>query len=105
MIGSTLCFDGVIKMNKMDFIRAIADDSGLTMKDAGKFLDSFVNVTKSSLANGEDIVIIGFGTFSVSERSARPGRDFKTGEIIQVAASKVIKFKVGKNLKEAVNNK
>ncbi|MBE6447492.1 MAG: HU family DNA-binding protein [Alphaproteobacteria bacterium] len=90
-------------MNKVDFIRAIAEDSGLTIKDAGKFLESFINVTKNTLTNGEDVVIIGFGTFSVTERSARPGRDFRTGEVIQVPASKVIKFKVGKNLKDAVN--
>ncbi len=89
-------------MNKIDFVRAIAENSGLTIKDTGKFLDSFIEVTKSTLSKGEEIVIIGFGTFSVGERSARPGRDFKTGKIIEVPASKVIKFKVGKGLKEAV---
>ncbi len=89
-------------MNKVDFIRAMAENSGLTMKDAGKFLDSFVEVTKNTLVKGEDVVIIGFGTFTVSERSARPGRDFRTGKVIEVPASKVIKFKVGKTLKEAV---
>lgn len=89
-------------MNKIDFVKAIADKAGLTIKDSNSFLDAFVEVTKEVLAKGEEISLIGFGTFEVAERSARPGRDFKTGKMIEVPASKMVKFKVGKNLKEAV---
>lgn len=89
-------------MNKVDFVKAIADKAGLTIKDSNSFLDAFVEVTKEVLAKGEEISLIGFGTFEVAERSARPGRDFKTGKMIEVPASKMVKFKVGKNLKEAV---
>ncbi len=89
-------------MNKIEFVRAMAEESGLSIKDAGAALDAFMEVTKKLLVSGESVNLIGFGSFEVAERSARPGRDFKTGKMISVPASRTVKFKVGKTLKDAV---
>jgi len=89
-------------MNKTEFVRAVAEESGLSIKDAGVALDAFMEVTKKVLISGESVNLIGFGSFEVAERSARPGRDFKTGKMINVPASRTVKFKVGKTLKDAV---
>ena len=89
-------------MNKTEFVRAMAEESGLSMKDTGIALDAFMEVTKRVLVSGEGVNLIGFGSFEVAERSARPGRDFKTGKMISVPASRTVKFKVGKTLKDAV---
>lgn len=90
-------------MNKAQLIDAIAGDSGLTKADAKKALDSFINVTGEALKSGDRISLIGFGSFSVSERSARTGRNPQTGKEIQIAAKKVVKFKAGSELSDAVN--
>ncbi len=90
-------------MNKAQLIDAIAGDSGLTKADAKKALDSFINVTGDALKTGDRISLIGFGSFSVSERSARTGRNPQTGKEIQIAAKKVVKFKAGSELSDAVN--
>ncbi|TLX72431.1 HU family DNA-binding protein [Labilibacter sediminis] len=90
-------------MNKAQLIDAIAGDSGLTKADAKKALDSFINVTSDTLKSGDRISLIGFGSFSVSERSARTGRNPQTGKEIQIAAKKVVKFKAGSELGDAVN--
>jgi DNA-binding protein HU-beta len=91
-------------MNKTELVKEIAEKSGSTLKDAGKFLDSFIEVTTKTLSKGkEDVVLVGFGTFSVTKRAARIGRNFQTGKPIKVPASKSVKFKVGKTLKDAVN--
>ncbi len=90
-------------MNKSELVKAISEESGSTMKDAEKFLNAFIEIVTESMKNGEDIALIGFGTFSVAERTARTARNFRTKEIIDVPASKTVKFKVGKNLKDAVN--
>ncbi len=90
-------------MNKAQLIDAIAGDSGLTKADAKKALDSFINVTSSALKGGDRISLIGFGSFSVSERSARTGRNPQTGKEIQIAAKKVVKFKAGSELSDEVN--
>ncbi len=90
-------------MNKAQLIDAIAGDSGLTKADAKKALDSFINVTGEALKTGDRISLIGFGSFSVSERSARTGRNPQTGKEIQIAAKKVVKFKAGSELSDAVN--
>ncbi len=90
-------------MNKAQLIDAIAGDSGLTKADAKKALDSFINVTSDALKKGDRISLIGFGSFSVSERSARTGRNPQTGKEIQIAAKKVVKFKAGSELGDAVN--
>ncbi len=89
-------------MNKTEFVRAMAEEAGLSVKDAGIALDAFIEVTKKMLVAGESVNLIGFGAFEVAERSARPGRDFKTGKTIKVPASKTVKFRVGKTLKDAV---
>lgn len=89
-------------MNKTEFVRAVAEESDLSIKDAGVALDAFMEVTKRLLVSGESVNLIGFGSFEVAERSARPGRDFKTGKMINVPASRTVKFKVGKTLKDAV---
>jgi len=90
-------------MNKAQLIDAIAGDSGLTKADAKKALDSFINVTSDALKGGDRISLIGFGSFSVSERSARTGRNPQTGKEIEIAAKKVVKFKAGSELGDAVN--
>jgi len=90
-------------MNKAQLIDAIAGDSGLTKADAKKALDSFIKVTSDALKAGDRISLIGFGSFSVSERSARTGRNPQTGKEITIAAKKVVKFKAGSELGDAVN--
>jgi DNA-binding protein HU-beta len=90
-------------MNKTEIAKAITDESGLAVKDSEEFLQAFVEVVEKALAEGDDVVLVGFGTFSVAERSARIGRNFKTGKAIQVPASKTVKFKPGKSLKDSVN--
>lgn len=89
-------------MNKGELIDAIAKDAKLTKVDAGNALNAFVaNVTKS-LKKGNSVQLIGFGTFSISKRSARTGRNPQTGKEIKIAAKKVAKFKAGKALAETV---
>ncbi|TRX62502.1 HU family DNA-binding protein [Carboxylicivirga sp. M1479] len=90
-------------MNKQELVSAIAEEAGITKADAEKALNGFVKVTKETLAKKESIQLIGFGTFSISERSARTGRNPQTGKEIQIAAKNVAKFKVGKALDESIN--
>ena len=91
------------KMNKQELVAAMADKSGLSKVDSEKFVKAFEEAAKEALGNGESIQLIGFGTFSVTERSARTGRNPQTGKEIQIAAKKVVKFKAGKALDETVN--
>ena len=90
-------------MNKSDLINAIAEESGLTKADAGRALDATISSVGNALKAGDTISLIGFGTFSVKERSARTGRNPQTGEAIQIKASKIPSFKAGKTLKDSVN--
>ncbi len=90
-------------MTKADFISKVAQNSGLTKKDATAATDAVVSVITEILTKGDSISFIGFGTFSVAKRAARTARVPSTGKTIQVPATKVAKFKVGKNLKEAVS--
>jgi len=90
-------------MNKSELIEAISNDAGLTKADASRALDSFVKHVTKSLKKGDTISLVGFGTFSVRERSARTGRNPQTGETIKIKASKNPAFKAGKALKDAVN--
>jgi len=90
-------------MNKSELIEAIAIQTGSTKANAGHALDAALAAITASLASGEDVALVGFGTFSVKERAARKGRNPKTGEAIDIAASKVPDFKVGKSLKDSVN--
>ncbi len=90
-------------MNKAQLIDAIAGEAGLTKADAKKALDAFIKVTGDSLKAGDRVALVGFGSFGVSERSARTGRNPQTGKEIQIAAKKVVKFKAGSELSDAVN--
>ena len=90
-------------MNKTELVAAIAEKTELTKKEAEKALKAFTDVIAEELAKGEKIQLVGFGTFEVSERAAREGRNPSTGETIKIAASKTPKFKAGKALKDQVN--
>jgi DNA-binding protein HU-beta len=89
-------------MNKTELIKAIADKSSLLLKDSEKFLNSFSEVVAETLSKKEDVLLVEFGTFLTVDRSARIGRNFKTGRNIKVPASKSVKFRPGKKLKNAV---
>lgn len=105
MICSKKNHRGGAIMNKADLITAIAEKAELSKKDAELALKAFIDVTTEALAKGDKISLVGFGTFEVSERAARTGRNPKTGEAMEIAASKAPKFKAGKPLKEAVNGR
>lgn len=90
-------------MNKTELVAAIAEKTELSKKDSEKALKAFVDVVTEELAKGEKIQLVGFGTFEVSERAAREGRNPQTGKTMTIAASKAPKFKAGKALKDAVN--
>lgn len=90
-------------MNKNDLVAAVADESGLSKADAGKAVDGVFNAITDALKKGEEVRLVGFGTFAVAERAASEGRNPRTGETIQIPASKQPKFKAGKGLKDAVN--
>jgi DNA-binding protein HU-beta len=89
-------------MNKAELIEAMAGESGLTKADAKKALDAFIKATGGALAKGDRVALVGFGSFSVSMREARKGRNPQTGAEITIAAKKVIKFKAGNELAESV---
>ena len=91
-------------MNKAQLISNIAETAQLGNKEAEDALNAFINAVTEELSNGGDVALIGFGTFSVGARAARTGRNPQTGAAIEIAASKLAKFKPGKALKEAVNN-
>ncbi|TDI61514.1 MAG: HU family DNA-binding protein [Alphaproteobacteria bacterium] len=91
-------------MNKNDLIASVAEASGLSKADAGAAVDAVLQSVTDALAGGGEIRLVGFGTFSVANRAATTGRNPRTGEAIQIPASKQPKFKAGKALKEAVNH-
>ena len=88
---------------KSDLINHIADSAGIKKVKAEAALDALTNGIKVALANGSKVTLVGFGSFTVSERAARKGRNPQTKEIINIPASKGVRFKSGKALKEAVN--
>ena len=90
-------------MNKNDLIDAIAADADLSKASAGRALDAAIGAITGALAKGGSVSLVGFGTFSVKARAARQGRNPRTGETIQIAASNTPGFKAGKALKDAVN--
>ena len=90
-------------MNKSELVDSIAQSAGLTKEQAAKAVNAFTESVQGALQRGDDVVLVGFGTFSVKERAARTGRNPKTGETLEIAASKVPSFKAGKGLKDAVN--
>lgn len=91
-------------MNKTELVAAIAEKAELSKKDAEKALKAFTETVAEQLKNGDKIQLVGFGTFEVSERAAREGRNPQTGETMKIAASKAPKFKAGKALKDMINN-
>lgn len=92
-------------MNKQDLVSKVAESAEISKQKAASAVDAVLEAIKGSLKSGDDVRLVGFGTFSVSDRAATTGRNPRTGEPIQIPASKQPKFKAGKELKEAVNNK
>ena len=90
-------------MNKQELIDAIASGSGLTKADSKRALDAFIESVSGALKKGDRVALVGFGSYSVSERSAREGRNPQTGKTIKIAAKKVVKFKAGTELATNVN--
>ncbi|MEI9533939.1 nucleoid-associated protein HU-beta [Moellerella wisconsensis] len=91
-------------MNKSQLIDQIAADANISKASAGRVVDTFVASITDSLKQGDDVALVGFGTFAVSDRAARTGRNPQTGAKIEIAATKVPKFRPGKALKDAVNS-
>lgn len=89
-------------MNKSELIDAISEQSELTKTESKRALDAILQEITTSLSNGDDVVLVGFGTFATKDRAARNGRNPSTGEVIQIAASRAVSFKPGKALKESV---
>lgn len=92
-------------MNKQDLVSKVAASADMSKQKAASAVDAVIDAIKGSLETGEDVRLVGFGTFSVSDRAATTGRNPRTGEPIKIPASKQPKFKAGKELKEAVNGK
>ena len=90
-------------MNKTELIAAMAEQTQLSKKDAEAALKAFIDVVSEELKKGEKVQLVGFGTFEVSERAAREGRNPQTGETMEIKASKTPKFKAGKALKDMMN--
>lgn len=90
-------------MNKAELTEAVAEQTSLSKSDAGRAVDAVFSAVQSALINSESVSLIGFGTFSLSDRAARTGRNPRTGETIQIKASRAVKFKAGKALKDKVN--
>ena len=90
-------------MNKNELVAAVADDSGLSKADAAKAVDAVFDSISGALKKGDEVRLVGFGTFAVTSRAATTGRNPRTGEQINIPASKQPKFKAGKGLKDAVN--
>ena len=90
-------------MNKTELVAAMAEQTNLSKKEAEAALKAFIDVVSEELKKGEKVQLVGFGTFEVSERAAREGRNPQTGETMEIKASKTPKFKAGKALKDMMN--
>ncbi|MBT3207063.1 MAG: HU family DNA-binding protein [Bacteroidetes bacterium] len=90
-------------MNKSELISAMAEGTGLTKVDSKKAVEAFVGIVSNELQGGGKVALVGFGTFSISERQARTGRNPQTGKEIEIPAKKVVKFKAGSELSDSVN--
>lgn len=101
-IGEKTRFFEEVDMTKTDLISKMADEAGITKVTAEKALNSFISAVTDALAKGDKITLVGFGTFSVAERAEREGRNPRTGDKLVIEASKVVKFKAGSKLKDAV---
>jgi DNA-binding protein HU-beta len=91
-------------MKKSELVDRIAQDAEISKKAAGAALQSATQAIKEAVKSGDSVTLIGFGTFKMSERSAREGRDPRTGKKIQIAAKKVVRFSAGKEFKESLND-
>ena len=89
-------------MTKEELIEKVASGAGLSKADAGKAINATLNAITSALKKGQSVTLVGFGTFKVSKRKARKGRNPRTGEVITIKAAKVPRFSAGKSLKDAV---
>ena len=89
-------------MNKAELIEAMAESAGLSKADAKRALDAFISNTTTALKKGDRVALVGFGSFSVSNRAARKGRNPQTGKEIQIKAKKVVKFKAGADLADKI---
>lgn len=89
-------------MNKTELINALASEAKMSKTDAKKALDAFVKVTSNALKSGDGVTLIGFGSFGISQRSARVGRNPRSGKEIKIAAKKVVRFKAGKALNSTI---
>ena len=90
-------------MKKVELVEAVAEKAGLTKVDATKAIDATFAAITEALVKGDKVPLVGFGTFDVSERKAREGRNPRTGETVTIAARKAVTFKAGSALKDAVN--
>ncbi len=95
--------EGAFQLNKNDLIAAVANSTGLSKSDSASAVDSVFDAIAGALKGGDEVRLVGFGTFSVTKRAATTGRNPRTGESIQIPASNQPKFKAGKGLKDAVN--
>lgn len=98
-----LCFQRGRQVNKSELIDAIADSADISKAAAGRALDAAVETVKKALKKGDMVTLVGFGTFYVSKRAARTGRNPRTGASIKIKAAKVPKFRAGKGLKDGIN--
>lgn len=92
-------------MNKNDLVAVVADNAGLTKADSGRAVDCVFDAISKAMRSGDEVRLVGFGTFAVSKRAASMGRNPQTGEPMKIKASKQPKFKPGKALKDAVNKR
>jgi DNA-binding protein HU-beta len=90
-------------MNKSDLINAIAKQADLSKAQAARAIDAYHETVKTAISKGDSVSVVGFGSFSVSERKAKTGRNPRTGAVLKIKAAKVPKFKAGKGLKDSVN--
>lgn len=90
-------------MKKVELVEAVAEATGLTKADAGRAIDATFAAITGALKDGDKVPLVGFGTFAVSKREARKGRNPQTGEIVEIAARNAVTFKAGSALKDAVN--
>lgn len=90
-------------MNKVQLTDVVADKSGMTKKDCAVVVSAVLDAITEALAAGDDVRITGFGSFEVKERAARPGRNPRTGEVVEIPASKYVSFSAGSGLKDKVN--
>ena len=90
-------------MNKADLVNSISEQTGLTKTKSNQVLDAITSVIAETLSKGEKVTLVGFGTFTTTDRNARKGRNPKTGEVIEIPAKRVAKFKAGSELTKNVN--